>query len=126
MDEFNRIREEKASYEQARKDRYKVDSKNRLSKIVKKKIKTTMIGALASVEKHFAFLWGEDDDRTADQQAMYDIFQELRSDILDKGNAQARNVDAELNQYEVEWLRYQREIPMRPRGSVLRDKTEEE
>ena len=44
---------------------------------------------------------------------MYDTFQKVRSEILDKGNTQARNVDAELNQYDVKWLRYSVNIPVK-------------
>ena len=42
----------------------------------------------------------------------FDIYQKIRSDILDKGNAQARNIDAELNQYDVTWLRYSVDLPV--------------
>ena len=37
-------------------------STNRLKKEIKKRIQTTMIGSLSSVEKYFGFLWGEDSD----------------------------------------------------------------
>ena len=47
---------------------------------------------------------------------MYEAFQKVRSEILDKGNTQARNVDAELNQYEVKWMKYSMDIPIRPNG----------
>lgn len=73
-----------------------------------------MIGALSSIEEHFAFLWGfNPKDMTEDQKAMYEIYQKIRSEILDKGNAQARNIDAELNQYEVKWLKYSLTIPVK-------------
>tara|TARA_E500000075_G_C6692037_1_gene175744 strand:- start:166 stop:495 length:330 start_codon:yes stop_codon:yes gene_type:complete len=96
-------------YKKIREDKYKLDSKDRLSKILKKKIQTTMIGALSSVEEHFGFLWeGEGKDKAA----MQELYQEIRSEILDKGNNQARNIDAELSQYEVSWLRYQMDMPV--------------
>ena len=50
---------------------------------------------------------------TEENKFMYDLFQKVRSEILDKGNSQARNIDAELNQYEVEWMRYSMEIPVK-------------
>ena len=43
---------------------------------------------------------------------MEDIYQKIRSEILDKGNNQARNIDAELSQYDVEWLKYTVKIPV--------------
>jgi len=105
---------QRSDYKQQRQDKYKVDSKDRLSKILKKKIETTMIGALSSLEEHFGFLWDSPQGETLseEQAVMRDLFQKVRSEILDKGNNQARNVDAELAQYEVEWLKYSMKIPV--------------
>ena len=47
---------------------------------------------------------------------MYETFQKVRSEILDKGNTQSRNLDAELNQYEVKWMRYAMDIPVKQNG----------
>lgn len=104
----------KSDYRQSREAKYKVDSKDRLSKIVRKKIETTMIGALSTVEEHFGFLWYNEDGSplTAEQTTMKDLYQQVRSEILDKGNNQARNTDAELAQYEVQWLKYSMELPV--------------
>jgi len=104
----------KSDYKQTREDKYKVDSKDRLSKIMRKKIETTMIGALSTIEEHFGFLWNNEDGTplTAEQTTMKDLYQQVRSEILDKGNNQARNTDAELSQYEVEWLKYSMELPV--------------
>jgi hypothetical protein len=43
----------RADYKKARELKYKVDSKDRLAKILKKKIQTTMIGALSTIEENF-------------------------------------------------------------------------
>ena len=95
--------------------KYKYDSKDRLSKILRKKVQTTMIGAISSIEDHFSFLWdSKDSEMTEEKKFMYETFQKVRSEILDKGNTQARNVDAELNQYEVKWMRYSIEMPVKP------------
>jgi len=72
-----------------------------------------MIGALSSIEKHFGFLWISDGELTPEQKVMHEIYQKVREEVLDKGNSQARNVDAELNQYEVKWLRYTSNIPVK-------------
>ena len=89
-------------------------SKMRLSQNLKKKIQTTMIGALSSIEKHFGFLWqGNPEDLTDEQKMMYDLYQKTRQEILDKGNAQAKNIDAELAQYDIKWLRYSTVIPVK-------------
>ena len=113
MDEFNRLIKQNAEYKKVRDSDFKNESKSRLSKVLRKKVETTMIGALSSVEEHLGFLWSADDGELTEQQrAMYDIYQKIRSDILDKGNAQSRNIDAELNQYDVKWLRYSMDIPV--------------
>jgi len=102
-----------SDYKKIRENKYKSDSKDRLSKILKKKIQTTMIGALSTIEENFGFLWNSPDDKlTKDQQLMKALYDKVRSEILDRGNAQARNVDAELSQYEVEWLKYSIKIPV--------------
>ena len=104
----------KSNYKQQRQDQYKFDSKDRLSKILKKKIETTMIGALSSIEEHLGFLWSHRDNEslTEDQVYMKDLYQKIRSEILDKGNTQARNVDAELSQYDIKWLKYTIKMPV--------------
>ena len=112
-DHFDALRE-KADYKQQREDQYKVDSRDRLSKILRKKIETTMIGALSSIEEHLGFLWSHKNNEslTEDQIYMKDLYQKIRSEILDKGNTQARNVDAELSQYDVKWLKYTIKMPV--------------
>ena len=114
-DSFNELIRKQSEYKTAREDKFKTDSRVRLSKILKKKVETTMIGALSSIEDHFSFLWAANngDELTPEQKIMYDLFQKVRSEILDKGNTQSRNIDAELSQYEVKWLRYSVEIPVK-------------
>ena len=114
MDNINDLIREKAEYKKIRDEKYKEDSKDRLSKIVKKKIETTMIGALSSIEQHLGFLWeSKNGQLSQEQQVMLDLYQKIRSEILDKGNTQARNIDAELAQYDVKWLRYSVNIPVK-------------
>lgn len=97
-------------------DLYKEKSKERLNKNCKKKVQTTMIGALSSIEEHFGFLWGHesDDPLSEEQEKMRLLYEELRSEVLDKGNTQIRNIDAELTQYDITWNRYQYQIPVKP------------
>ena len=52
MDEFNRLIKQNAEYKKVRDNDFKNESKNRLSKVLRKKVETTMIGALSSVEEH--------------------------------------------------------------------------
>ena len=107
------IKKEQAEYKKLRDVKYKADSRDRLAKILKKKIQTTMIGALSSIEENLGFLWNAVDGKlSVDQEAMKNLYNKIRSDILDKGNHQARNIDAELAQYEVEWTRYTMTMPV--------------
>jgi len=113
MENYNNLIRQHAEYKKVKEDKFRGDSKDRLSKILKKKVETTMIGALSSIEKHFGFLWISDGELTPEQKVMHEIYQKVREEVLDKGNSQARNVDAELNQYEVKWLRYTSNIPVK-------------
>jgi hypothetical protein len=101
-------------YKKVRESKYKSESRDRLSKILKKKIQTTMIGALSTIEENFGFLWNNvsGEPLTKDQEAMKNLYNKMRSEILDRGNNQARNIDAELAQYEIEWTRYQMKMPV--------------
>ena len=105
-------------------EKYKTDktnknkevSKDRLLKISKKKIQTTMIGALSTVEKHFGFLWGHEspDALTPEQEHMKELYDLVRSEILDRGNNQGRNLETEFMNYDINWLRYQITLPLKP------------
>jgi hypothetical protein len=111
----NLIRSSK-KYKTDKEKKYNDSSKERLSSIAKKKIETTMIGALSSIEGHFGFLWGHDngEELTPEQQHLKSIYDEIRSEILDKGNNQIRNLESELSYYEIKWLRYQMNLPLIP------------
>ena len=117
MDEgFKNLIRSSKYYKEEKEQKYKVNSKDRLFKIASKKIKTTMIGALSTLEENLGFLWGHesDEDISPEQQHMKTIFEQVRSDILDKGNTQIRNLEAEFNYYDITWLRFQVDLPVKP------------
>lgn len=88
-------------------------SKNRLKRDVKKRIRTTMVGSLASVELFFGHLWGDDpNDRTPEQKEMFEVFEQLRTEILDKGNNQIRLMESEIDNYDVKWNKFHINIPI--------------
>lgn len=88
-------------------------SKDRLKTAVQKRIKTTMIGAISSIEKIFGPLWGHESEyKTPEQDDLYQIFVELRTEILDNGNLQIRSSENDLQAYDVEWTGYHLEIPL--------------
>lgn len=96
----------KIEYQKAREEQTKERSKKRLKEVGQQKIKTTMIGAIASIEEHFGYLWEHDLE-------MKDIFDIVRSEILDKGNTQIRNLEVELSNYDIVWTRYKTILPMK-------------
>ena len=102
-------------YKSDKSAKYKAVSKERLLKISKKKIQTTMIGALRTLEKGFGFLWGHESSEplTPEQEHLKEIYDEVRSEILDRGNNQARNLEAEFANYDINWLRYQITLPVK-------------
>ena len=112
-DSYDELVRQSDKFKQDKEQRYKEVSKDRLLKISTKKIHTTMIGALSSLEKQFGFLWGHDQDgeMSPEQQHMKDLYEEVRSEILDKGNNQIRNLETEFNYYDINWLRYRMVIP---------------
>ena len=117
MDEgFKNLIRSSKNYKEEKEQKYKVNSKDRLFNIASKKIKTTMIGALSTLEENLGFLWGHesDEDISPEQQHMKTIFEQVRSDILDKGNTQIRNLEAEFNYYDITWLRFQVDLPVKP------------
>jgi len=93
-----------SNYERKRNSLQDIRSKKILSDNIKKKIKTTMIGSISSIEKHFTFLWEENILNEDQKHTLLEKFESLRSEILDKGNHQIRNVDIELQNYYVQYV----------------------
>ena len=102
-----------------REERRKEVSKDSLFKSCKKKIQTTMIGSLDVIEKHFGFLWNsEDGELTDEQKHLKEIYNEARAKILDKGNTQIRNLEAEFSSYDINKKRYQINLPVNTTDST--------
>lgn len=81
-------------------------SKDRLTTIIEKKMKTVFIGDLSSMEDHLGFLWGQDKDprdRTKQELEYFKLWKTLRDEILNKGNNQLRGLLLELSEYDVVW-----------------------
>ncbi len=97
-----------------REERRKEVSKDSLFKSCKKKIQTTMIGALDTIEKQFGFLWAFDNqsELTEEQKQLKEIYDEARAAILDKGNTQIRNLESEFAGYDITKKRYQISLPV--------------
>ena len=92
---------------------YKQKSAERLKRVMKKKVQTTMIGAISSVENLFDFLWEEQSEQS---EKMKELFNALRSEILDKGNHQIRNIDTEIEMYDISLKTHTVKLPVRQTG----------
>lgn len=83
-------------------------SRNQIKTEFEKRIKTTMIGALSSFEKGFGEYMGiNNDNPSPKQQELCDIWEDVRQEILDRGNKQIRSMLDELDCYEIKYNRYQ-------------------
>lgn len=90
--------------------RYLEQSKNRLEKIVSTKMKTSFIGALAVFEKNFGYLWGHgiaEEDLTEEQLEMLELWEDIRTEVLNNGNTQLRAAKNEISNHVIKWKRYQ-------------------
>jgi hypothetical protein len=119
-DDFNKNLKLRRQIDEQKDKEYKLASRKRLFDICKKKIQTTMIGALDTIEKKLGQFWTpEDGDRpTNEQLAVKMVYDEVRREILDRGNHQIRNLETELAQYEVEWKRYTLQLPVIKIGEI--------
>lgn len=117
MDDYNYTNYIKKSFDlkSKREEQKREMSREKLLNISKKKIQTTMIGAISSIESHLGFLW-DVDNPTAEQKSLRNIFEEMRSEILDRGNTQMRNLENEFNSYDITWKKYTMNLPFMNRG----------
>lgn len=94
---------------EASKTRFTEESRKRLDKILSTKMNTTFVGAIAAFEKCFGFLWGQTkkhEERTEEELEFYEIWKQVRDEILNNGNHQLRALKNELQNYEVSWNRH--------------------
>jgi hypothetical protein len=86
------------------------DSRDRLKKISNKKFRTCFIFALAEFENTFGFdLWGHnlpENKITPEQKANRIRWDQVRKNILDKGNTQSRALGMEIDLHHVEFKGY--------------------
>lgn len=80
---------------------------NNIEHILRKKIETTMIGALARFEDGFGDIWGYDTDNPSQEQIRNRIiWDRIRNDILDHGNNQLRKGISELKGQKDDKVKY--------------------
>ncbi len=105
MDDYNSFLKQSLNLKQIRDERNKEVSKDSLFQSSKKKVQTTMIGALSTIEQSFGFLWGfdvEDESKLTEEQIhLKKIYDDARAKILDRGNTQIRNLELEFANYDI-------------------------
>ena len=117
--DYNSFLKQSINLKNIREERKKEITKDELFRSCKKKVQTTMIGALDIIEKQFGFLWCFEDqtDLNDEQRQMKDIYDNVRASILDKGNTQIRNMEGEFTHYEISKKKYHIDIPVKqPKG----------
>jgi hypothetical protein len=77
--------------------------KDRLKRIIQKKILTSFVGAIASFEKEFPDLIGTEK------------WNRLRQEIMDLGNRQIRGVNSELDLHEIKFVGYKTKLAIKER-----------
>lgn len=78
-------------------DNYSVGSKEKLKASVRHKIRRTFVGCLDILEKELMALGIDKESET---------FKSIRKKILSVGNDQVRNMEAELEKYNIEFIPY--------------------
>lgn len=98
--------------------RFKEQSRTRLMRIIETKLKTTLIGSVSRFEGHFGrTLWGHglpEEQLTEAQKQWREVWNQCRNEVLNNGNQQLRALEKEIINYDIEWLRYQNDLPIKP------------
>jgi len=94
-----------SGFKKFREDQNAIKANEQLFEKAKKKIITTMIGALADVESMLAYELGKDSE----------LHEKLRSSILDRGNNQIRNLEVDFAAYEINLKKYVFMLPVQPK-----------
>jgi hypothetical protein len=111
---------------QARQEQFLEQSRKRLDKIITTKMRTCFIGAIASFEEEFGFLWGHgksDSELDEQEREMRKLWIATRTKILNASNNQLRAIKTELGNHVVSWNRYHMDLPVKP---LKEENTDEE
>lgn len=110
---FAQLKSLTAKAKQASEEKFREVSRKRLDKIISTKIRTTFIGAIAAVEEYMGFLWGsgkDPDDLTAEEAKISELWEQVRTRILNNGNTQLRAASNEIANHVISWNRYHTEF----------------
>jgi hypothetical protein len=90
-------------------------SKRKLREIVEKRIRTTMIGALAEIERsEFGKMFGFGKTKLSDEERRWKmLWDELRTNILNQGNNQLRESMREIENFDARFKPYRTDFIIR-------------
>ena len=97
-------------------EKYAQHSKKRFIQTMSTKFRTTMIGALVAFEESFGYLWGhgkDAEDLTEREKENRILWEQTRTEVLNKGNNQMRAAIEEISNYTLKWERYKTEFIIR-------------
>lgn len=117
----NELRAVKEAARKVNQERSELHSKKQLMNNLQKKIKTTMIGALSSFEAGFGNLWGHGlptEELTETQKENRELWEEVRTEVLNKGNNQLRAAMDEIAQYTLQWNRFSMDLVVKPKETT--------
>lgn len=119
MEDYNNFLKSSLDLKRQREERTKQVSHDGLMKTATKKIQTTMIGSLSTIEEFFGFLWGlgcEDSELSQEQKHMKSIYEDARAKILDRGNTQIRELELQFHNYDVTRKKHYINLPVAKNG----------
>ena len=109
LEDFLRLKKVKEAAKKANQERFAANSTRKLEINLRKKFQTTMVGALAKFEERFGHMWGHGiiiEDLDEEQERYREIWDVVRTEILNNGNNQLRGATEELARYSVVWNGY--------------------
>ncbi len=86
-------------------DNYSIGSKEKLKASMRHKIKKTFVGCLDALELELS-------------RSDPELFNKLRKKILSLGNDQIRNMETEMDKYNIEFIAYHVELEVKPLDGV--------
>ena len=119
MEDYDNFLKISLDLKKQREERSKQVSHDTLLKVAIKKIQTTMIGSLSTLEEFFGFLWGmnsSDSELSDEQKHMRSIYEEARAKILDRGNTQIRDLELQFFNYEIIRKKHYISLPLDKNG----------
>lgn len=85
------------------------DAKKGLERLIRKRCTTIFIGVLDSIEQKFGYQWGFDrsqGDLTEKEKLFFQLWKDLRKEILDKSNNQTKMLVEDLEYFDVKLKTY--------------------